>query len=78
MWLNFTMFSMYVVLDILKTYITTKIYVAENNYIKTEGEQRYLDDGIRYANYIQMIEVIRWTIMFYTAFIVSKIVEAVL
>lgn len=75
-WLDFATFAAYVGLDIFKSYITTKIYLAESNYVKSDGEQKYLDEGIRYAGYIQVIEISRWAIMFYAAFLFAKIVEA--
>lgn len=78
MWLDFAVFASYVGLEIAKSYITSRIYLAENNYVKSDGEQKYLDEGIRYAEYIQVIEISRWVIMFYAAFLFAKIVEAII
>jgi len=55
MWLDFAVFASYVGLEIAKSYIASRIYLAENNYVKSDGEQKYLDEGIRYAGYIQVI-----------------------
>jgi len=78
MWFDFVIFASYVGLEIFKSYITTKIYLAESNYVKSDGEQKYLDEGIRYAGYIQVIEISRWVIMFYAAFLFAKIVEVII
>jgi len=78
MWLDFAVFASYVGLEIAKSYIASRIYLAENNYVKSDGEQKYLDEGIRYAGYIQVIEISRWVIMFYAAFLFAKIVEVII
>jgi len=78
MWFDFVIFASYVGLEIFKSYITTKIYLAESNYVKSDGEQKYLDEGIRYAGYIQVIEISRWVIMLYAAFLFAKIVEVII